>query len=261
MSDPTSSRVRAAPTSIWYASTTNGHYYGITLVPYNSSGVRGVPITQVFLAPSSGTAPSAPSIAVETWPGSGGGNWAFPHYVSLKITLGTPVAAGDFLWVISVNPDVLVAVYVLTATDVTNGYAVIVDPGPVYPGTYTYSCLQWSVSGNLAGAAASYNVTMRAGFTLTTPTFTYASATAPNLGKMVSVVVPSNTYPPAATADIQYSLTSSSGPWTDLGSLPVGDAYLAAVPAGYSGTIWVKATVAAPGYTTSSSGTGSTSYP
>src|SRR5581483_3454848 len=247
-----------ASSVIWRQNLVSGNYAVATFVPYNNSGVRGTPITIKVLG-SGVTGPLAPTVAVATFPGAGGGNWAFPAWTVIKVTFNTTPSVGDWIALFQGTP--LVTIHTVTSADITAGFCLVTDPTAVFPNTYVYTATQLQASTGI-GAAAQTTVTMRAGFTLTAPSLTWSNYVGTSgAGKLVAITVPANTYPPTAQADMQYRVGVVGPPWTDLGSLPAGDNYLAAVPGGFIGTIYAQATVSCPGYTTSSAGSGNVSYP
>lgn len=245
-------------------SLTATHYGGYTFVPYSSAGLRGVATTIKLLGTASGT-PNAPTLSLPAFPGAAGGNWAYPNWVGIKVTFVSAPTAGDTLSLFRASTQV--ASYTVTASDVTNGYAIVIDPTAVYPNSYVYTAIQTSQSGGSSAASGTLNVTMLAGFTLVAPsTFTF---TAPPFGggggKVVGCSAAAFSWPPTALCDMQYRL-GTVGPYTDLGSVQVGSSsasvgYRIYNPTAYVGTVDVQAQISCPGYTSSSFGTGATTFP
>jgi hypothetical protein len=247
------------------------HIMYATFVPYNSAGQRGPYTTIPNLVGTASGALTAPTVAVATFPGPGGGNWAFPSWVGIKVTFVSAPTAGDL--VMLYRDAAQWSQYTITSADVSAGFATVLDTGSSAAAQVkNYSADQTHVATNAKSPiSASTAVTIRAGFTLTTPTFGESALLAaqtptprvpPGGGsggsKHVWILPGSYLYPPSALGDIKAGL--ALGALHDFGSAPIGTKVQVFYPGFPSpGTIYVQGTVSAPGYTTSA--VGSTTYP
>ena len=233
---------------------TNAHYVGITVVPYSNNTIRGLSTTTVVEV-SGSAVPTAPTLAIGTWPGPGGGNWAYPNWVGVKATFVSTPVAGDLLALYRSGTQV--GQYAITGTDVSNGFAIIQDQSDsaVYPNTFGYTVQQISLTAGPSAFSSTLNVTMLAPTTLSAPTVSFLSGSGSFGAYIKTAANANNSTPPGSQVQVEYYTYSGAdpgGPYIVLGIGPFGATYgVPPVTAPGGGILKARAKVLhANGYTT-----------
>ena len=238
-----------------------------TFVPYDKATGRGLALTIVSTRNAGASTPSAPTLAAATFAGTGGtgggtgpsgGSWLFPGWVGMKVTFVTAPTAGDL---VRLNRGgVIVAIYTITAADVTAGHCTVFDNSAVYPNTYSYTAQQTKAGAGTSPASPAAVVTMLAGYKLSAIASLTLSQSTSGAPLVVSITLPSdNELPPGASVTITYIQGLSSGSYGGATTVPPmvlltsagatsGSWQIAPV----NGFTYVRVQLTAPGYTASS---------